>query len=465
MVPVDEEEAFKLLLSNSLSGFAVLTPAGNTALAADLTYVFVSDSMCTLLRLDKAVLEGRQLSEFLRKEDRGALQELLSGRKVGGTQLADTPPPSPMSSPPSPPSPSPYIRVRHACGEHNETSRLISWKPVEVRAFTDETGLVYVAMLDASMPVHVDSRLSDLLAFASHDLRTPCSSVLTTVALMRAMPTVAADREAASLLNTIDAACVMLLRCVANVLFMRSASKAEDESSTSERTGTSTAVQRPFNAKATVMSAARTISALDSVPPRLFLIFDSDRPLPEMVIGDEGALQACILNIIMTAMRMGAWLQDVPVRMRIAAEIRAHKESASPSQAPSAESRQGHTASVLFSAGLEKGHAESVAVTVSSDSEAGGSAEQPPVKEVMLLAITEAPGRPLTAAEVIDLMSPYGILPVDKGGSTGLPLHVASALAKGTGGGAGALHRPASASPQTLTRSATSRPGDLHQCR
>jgi hypothetical protein len=232
---------------------------------------------------------------------------------------------------------------------------------------------------------------------------------------MRAMPSVAGDREAMSLLNTVDAACVMLLRCVANVLFMRTASKAQDESATSERTATSTAVQRPFNAKQCVMSAVRTISSLDTVPPRLSLIFEADRPLPEVVVGDESALQACVLNVIMTAMRMGAWLKDVPVRMRIAAEIRAHASTAS-------------------GAG-QTGHPDSVTVTVGSDQK-GGSSELPlqQLKEVMLLAVTEAPGRPLTAAEVIDMMSPYGILPADKGGSTGLPLHVASALAKATGG-------------------------------
>jgi hypothetical protein len=178
--PVEEEEAFKLLLSNSLSGFAVLsagldptsnqTAAADTAAAsaADLTYVFVSDTMCSLLKLDKVVLEGRPLSEFLRAEDRDALSSLLlADVSTSATVPADTPPS---------PRPSPYIRVRHACGDGNGTRHLTTWKPVEVRAFADaDTGLVYLALIDASMPVHVDSRLSDLLAFASHDLRTPCS--------------------------------------------------------------------------------------------------------------------------------------------------------------------------------------------------------------------------------------------------------------------------------------------------
>ena len=178
------------------------------------------------------------------------------------------------------------------------------------------------------------------------------------------------------------------------------------------------------------MSAVKTIRALDAVPPRLFLIFDADRPLPEMVIGDENALNASILNVMMTAMRMGSWLQGVPVRMRIAAEIRALASHASASVAQAA------------SAGREA-HLDSVTVTVGSE---GGSQTPygPAIKEVMLLAIAEAPGRPLTSAEIVDLMHPYGILPADKGGSTGLPLHVASALAKGTGGGtcARAPHPP-----------------------
>ena len=294
-MPVNEEEAFKLLLSNSLSGFAILTGGGQLA---DLAYVFVSDSLCALLDLDKAMLVGRPLSEFLRAEDRGALAELLPelGTVTASAPAGDAPPSSP------------YVRVRHACGDRSETRRLVTWKPVEVRAFA-EAGLTYLALLDASMPPHVDSRLSDLLAFSSHDLRTPVSSILTTVSLMRGMPAVASDREAASLLSTVDAACVMLLRCVANVLFMRSARKSGDE----PRTDEVTTVQRPFNARACVMSAVQTISALDSVPPRLFLTFEADRPLPDTVIGDEGALQACILNVTMTAMRMGGAFPPRPL--------------------------------------------------------------------------------------------------------------------------------------------------------
>ena len=249
MLPVDEEEAFKLLLSNSLSGFAVLQP-GDTASG---NYVFVSDSMCSLLNLDKTMLQGRPLSEFLRVEDRGALAGLLSSAR-------DEP-----ASPSQLGKASPYVRVRHACGDRNETRRLVTWKPVEIRAVADETGRVYLALVDASMPVHVDSRLSDLLAFASHDLRTPCSSILATVSLMRGMPTVAGDWEAAALLDTVDAACVMLLRCVANVLFMRSASKSEDESSTSERTATSL---RAFPTPRILHLRVLTLSRLARSPPQ-----------------------------------------------------------------------------------------------------------------------------------------------------------------------------------------------------
>ena len=137
------------------------------------------------------------------------------------------------------------------------------------------------------------------------------------------------------------------------------------------------------------------------------------------------------------------------MRMRIAAEIRAHRADASRLRAQSAGRRE-----------------ESVTVTVASEAEqAGGSAEGPTVKEVMLLAITEAPGRPLSRAEVIDLMQPYGILPADKGGSTGLPLHVASALAKATGGGACAMRLsviPTSTAAHRQTRARSiSRFGDL----
>ena len=140
------------------------------------------------------------------------------------------------------------------------------------------------------------------------------------------------------------------------------------------------------------------------------------------------------------------------MRMRIAAEIRAHRADTSRLRAQST--------------GRQEGQTDSITVTVASEAEqAGGSAECPTFKEVMLLAITEAPGRPLSRAEIIDLRQPYGILPADKGGSTGLPLHVASALAKATGGGACAMRLsviPTSTAAHRLTRARSmSRFGDL----
>lgn len=150
----------------------------------------------------------------------------------------------------------------------------------------------------------------------------------------------------------------------------------------------------------------------------------------------------------MAAMRMGAWLdKDVPVRMRIVAEVRAKaSRTVAPVEAP-APQREAHKGSIM--------------VTVGSD----WDSKETLVKEVMLLCMVEVPGRPLTAAEVVDLMCPYGILPADKGGSTGLPLHVASALAKATGGGACAMRLsviPTSTAAHRLTRARSmSRFGDL----
>ena len=411
-LPVDENEAFQLLLSNSLSGFAVLTGKD-----VEAHYVFVSDSMSSLLKLDKSVLEGRALSDFLLHEDRQALADLLSSA---------TQPPSPSSQRGQEPT-APYVRVRHACGDRHASKRLTTWKPVECRACIDTQGLVYLAMLDATMPAQADSRLSDLLAFASHDLRTPCSSILTTLTLIRGLPTVEADREAISLLETVDAACTVLLRCVANVLSTRSANRSEAEASASARTVTMATLQHRFNARECVESACKTLSALDSVPPRLKLVFDSESPLPEEVFGDESGLKASVQNIVMSAMRMGSWLQrDVPVRMRIAAEVRGPASVAPPVEGQTA-GQEVHTGSVMVTFGSEW---DSI------------------IKEVMILCIVEVPGRPLTAAEVVDIMQPCGMMPADKGGSTGLPLHVACAHAKSTGGGTCALHRFASVPPR-----------------
>jgi len=375
---VPTEEAFRLLLGLSVAGFS--------ALDLDGRYVFVSQSLCTLLELDESVLLGRQVSEFLLHEDRAALRELIASAR-DATRAKRSAAQSQEE----------YIRVRHACGASqldSDRMLLAVWKPVEVRAYASDA-FVYVVMLDASMPYKADGRLADLLVHTSHDLRTPCSSLQSTASLMREMPTVSGDPEALMLLSTVEASCAVLLRSVDNLLFMRKSQK-RIEASALDGGGPSVGqllTRRSFNVRQAVATVVDNVRSLCAAPSQLVHNMD-ECAIPDAVIGDSANFIGCLFNICMMAMRMGAWMDsDSPVPLRFKIELR--------------------------------------------DEGAGGlSTEQPPpeYREVALLALVEVPGRPLTLAEVQDLLAPYGMLPADKGGCTGLPLSVARALAQRTGG-------------------------------
>ena len=175
---------------------------------------------------------------------------------------------------------------------------------------------------------------------------------------------------------------------------------------------------RVFDPCALVERVLDTVHSVDSVPPRLVLMFDPAAPLPRVALGDDVALAAALMNVSLAALRMGAWKEGVPVRMRIAAQLRARGP-------------------------LPEGAAFTLRVAAEqhpADAAAGAPVPQearrdPPAgTEVLLRVAAEAPGRPLTPLEVAALMAPYGLLPADKGGAIGLPLQVARSLARACGG-------------------------------
>ena len=156
-----------------------------------------------------------------------------------------------------------------------------------------------------------------------------------------------------------------------------------------------------------------TVHNLDAVPPRLVVVLDSSAPLPPVVIGDEDALVSALLNVTLAALRSSVWTEHVPVRLRIAAQLRAR----GPAHAPGAVTLSVRTQQ--RSASSEEGEAY---------------APLPAGTDVLLKAVAEAPGRPLTLLDISELMAPFGLFPADKGGATGLPMQVARALARANGG-------------------------------
>ena len=168
-----------------------------------------------------------------------------------------------------------------------------------------------------------------------------------------------------------------------------------------------------FDPAAAIARVMETVHNLDAVPPRLVVLLDSSAPLPPVAIGDEDALVSALLNVTLAALRSSVWTEHVPVRLRIAAQLRAR----GPAHAPGA---------VTLSVSTQQRSA--------SGEEGEAFVPLPAGTDVLLKAVAEAPGRPLTLLEISELMAPFGLFPADKGGATGLPMQVARVLARANGG-------------------------------
>jgi signal transduction histidine kinase len=126
----------------------------------------------------------------------------------------------------------------------------------------------------------------------------------------------------------------------------------------------------------------------------------SRRVVDELRLLGAQALEAALHNVLIAAVRLGAWLpEQAQVRVKVAAE---------------------------------PPDIGTVSFTVTAERRAG-SASPPP--DVFLLVVqAETPGRPLSDDECSQLLAPFGMAPADKGGGTGLPLFVARGIAREMGG-------------------------------
>lgn len=147
-------------------------------------------------------LLGRPLSELV--DDRLELRALLDdARRDGGAcgrvrhAISSSPPPPDERS--------------AAAAEQLNTSR-DPFRSVEIKVWMDSE-LVHCVMVDALVSAKLEQSLREYLHTTSHDLRTPCVSVHTAGKLLAALPWVAADPEALSLLDSIEE-CTQILRKV-----------------------------------------------------------------------------------------------------------------------------------------------------------------------------------------------------------------------------------------------------------
>jgi signal transduction histidine kinase len=308
--------------------------------------------------------------------DRAALSALLAGaRGAPGDRPTDA-----------------FVRVRHDARGGTRTAL-----EVKACADVDGRGLVYCVLLDARVPARLEGLLPDFLLSTSHDLRTPACSIQSASSLLAAFPAVAADAEACALLHGVDAACAVLLRSVTNVLSLRML----------QRNGAlPLAPPKPTELRACVARSVALVCGFLGDPPRVAW---AESALPASVLVDAPALEACIQNVLLAAVRLGAFVQSRgPVRLSVATQY-----------APP--------------------RADSVELNISAKRTQPGSDEHVTVTEeypntFLLLITADTPGRPLSRDEIERMLAPCGMVPADKGGGTGLALYIARGIARALGG-------------------------------
>jgi hypothetical protein len=276
----------------------------------------------------------------------------------------------------------------------------------------------------------IPSTVSDARAHLSaralgHDLRTPACSIQSASSLLAAFPAVAADAEACALLQGVDATCAVLLRCVTNVLSLR----------TLQRTSTlPLAPPVPTQLRACIARSVALVCGFLGDPPRVTW---AEGVLPDSVLVDAPSLEACVQNVLLAAVRLGAWLPTHrPVRLRVAAQ-----QAQLPPPAADAVELRISAQQALLAADAAELH------VIAQAQQPGGSdgaqhdgvphvaattAAHP--NNVLLLITADTPGRPLSRDEIERMMSPCGMVPADKGGGTGLALAVARGIARSLGG-------------------------------
>jgi hypothetical protein len=308
-------------------------------------------SLTTLIHARRVLmmcLGRRPVADLVLADDRPALEALLA--EAGRAAVAESCAASCT-----------FVRVRHAARDGSHA-------PVEIKACGDGTYL-YCTLLDARMPAKLEGLLPDFLLSTSHDLRTPCCSIQSAASsLLASLPAVAADAEACSLLRAIDAACAVLLRVASNVLRLRQL----------QRDGQLTlAPLTAVDLRACVRRAVGVVCEFMGDPSRVAW---ADTALPQRVLVDEDALEACLQSILLATVRLCGWLPTHNVvRLRVAAE-------------PLQPAMQLQVTTGLASQRATEASANAFVLHISA----------------------ETPGRALTRDECERMMSPCGMAPADK---------------------------------------------------
>ncbi len=160
-------------------------------------YIYVSPSVKAALGWEAAQLVNRNLFELTHPDDVERIGKVLAKVVDGSEPCAHV-----------------MHRSLHADGSYR-------WFHSHICRQDD---LLLSVARDASQYKNTEAALREYLLATSHDLRTPCHGIMTAVQLLAAREGVAADAEAAFLVQAVQSGCSLMLNLIQNTLEMRSIS-------------------------------------------------------------------------------------------------------------------------------------------------------------------------------------------------------------------------------------------------
>jgi signal transduction histidine kinase len=176
---------------------------------------FVSPSVRHVLGWAPEQLVGRDCCrELCHPEDVGRLREALAAvappsAAAEGANAGAAAPPACVYG---------LFRVRTASETEPEAERYL-W--MHVMLCCDSEGRVLMMGRSAASHKTREEALRGFLLVTSHDLRTPCHGIVVASQLLQSRLSIAADEEAASLVDAVSASCTLMLCVISNVLTMK----------------------------------------------------------------------------------------------------------------------------------------------------------------------------------------------------------------------------------------------------
>lgn len=245
--------------------------------------LYISPSVTTFLGFEPEAYVGRYALEFAHPDDAERVGNTLRSLFSGGGN-----------------------------GAVNSTHRSLTpdgFRWVHTHLWRDE-GLLLCVARDASRYVSAQAASREYLLSTSHDLRTPCHAIATAGQLLATREAVAADPEAAFLVDAVCSGCALLQVLISNVLDMRFGDDSSTPGAISSEAAARATHELRLNLKP-VSCAPRALIAgvlrtcrigCGLLHDRLQWVNES-APLPRRVCADVDRLARVLQNIVLYSLK------------------------------------------------------------------------------------------------------------------------------------------------------------------